>query len=449
MTTIRWMRAGAAVVGVAAVVTGYVWRTPHGDSHAAQPSGRGVLAQVASSRMLDGRTGRDDLAATRTAMRARLVTQPADGEAAVRLADVLLRDARASSNAGLAGEAETVLRRVLRGAPADYDARRMLAAVLLAQHRFGEAMAEAHRCREMRPRDAWPWGVLADAHIERGEYEDAFAAVERMLALRPDAGGYARASYARELQGDLNGALHFMRMAAGATSPLDTESLAWHHAQIGHLLLTQGANADARREFLHAGQLFPGHPFATEGLARADAADGRYAEALARVQVGLEAAPSPGVAALTGDLLRALGREDEAERQYLLAEAAWREDAPEPARLARFLVERGRRTGEALAMLQAESRRDIFTEDARAWAFFRSGRLAEAERAMQAALSTGTRDRVIRYHAAAIAQATGDEVAARRFVDEALAGAPRFDLIAAPDALVLRRTLGPAQVASR
>ena len=68
---------------------------------------------------------------------------------------------------------------------------------------------------------------------------------------------------------------------------------------------------------------------------------------------------------------------------------------------------------------------------------------------MQAALSTGTRDRVIRYHAAAIAQATGDEVAARRFVDEALASAPRFDLIAAPEALVLRRTLGPAQVASR
>lgn len=448
MTTIGWMRTGTAAAVAAALVAGYVWqRTDEGS--AAHASGRGVFADVASSRTLDGRTGRDGLAATRTAMRARLATRPTDGEAAVRLADALLREARVSNNAGLAREAEAVVRRVLRDEPADYDARRMLAAVLLSEHRFEEAIAEANRCRDMRPRDAWPWGVLADAHVERGEYDQAFAAVDRMLALRPDAGGYARASYARELQGDLDGALRFMRMATEATAPLDIESLAWHHAQSGHLLLAQGATSDARREFLHAGQLFPNHPFAAEGLARVDAADGRYAEALARVQASLETAPSPGGAALAGDLLHALGRDAEAERQYQLAEAAWREDAPEPARLARFLVERGRRTGEALAILEAEPRHDIFTEDARAWAFFWSGRLAEAERAMQSALRTGTRDRVIRYHAAAIAQATGNEGAARRFVDEALAGAPRFDLIAAPDALVLRRTLGPAQVASR
>ena len=63
-----------------------------------------------------------------------------------------------------------------------------------------------------------------------------------MMQLRPSAAAYARAAYARELQGDLDGALRLMQMAADATSPHDPESQAWHYAQVGDLLSSDGAS---------------------------------------------------------------------------------------------------------------------------------------------------------------------------------------------------------------
>jgi tetratricopeptide (TPR) repeat protein len=154
--------------------------------------------------------------------------------------------------------------------------------------------------------------------------------------------------------------------------------------------------------------------------------------------------PTPSDLALAGDLLSSLGRADEAERQYVLAEAAWKSDAPEPARLARFLIEHGRHMDEAVRLAEQVSadRRDIFTEDALAWGYFRSGQLAKARESIARALRTGSRDRTIRYHAAAIANATGNQQSARRLIDQALSGAPHFDVIVAPAAAALRATLG-------
>jgi tetratricopeptide (TPR) repeat protein len=82
-------------------------------------------------------------------------------------------------------------------------------------------------------------------------------------------------------------------------------------------------------------------------------------------------------------------------------------DAPHPAQLARFLADHDRKLDEAVALEERTSadRRDIFTEDALAWCYFKSGRLTEAAEAIARALRTGTRDRTILAHAAAI-QAT-------------------------------------------
>src|SRR5207244_1179513 len=121
----------------------------------------------------------------------------------------------------------------------------------------------------------------------------------------------------------VDGAIERMRMAAEATGPQDPESLAWHHAQLGHLYLERGWLDEARREFEHADYVFSGHPFARDGLARVEAARGNTESALAIVMERQASAASPANAALAGDLLAALGRHDEAERQFRLAEAGW------------------------------------------------------------------------------------------------------------------------------
>src|SRR5262245_60491846 len=80
-------------------------------------------------------TSRDGLSNTITQMEARLASKPDDATAAVTLADALLRQTRVTGNAGLAIRAERALTRVLAADPDHYYARRMLAAVLLSQHR--------------------------------------------------------------------------------------------------------------------------------------------------------------------------------------------------------------------------------------------------------------------------------------------------------------------------
>jgi tetratricopeptide (TPR) repeat protein len=166
-------------------------------------------------------TSREDLAYTVAAMEARLESNHEDRSAAVTLAEALLRQSRVSGNVGLAVRAEEVVRKALAQEPLDYEARRMLATVLASQHRFREALGEAERAMRERPRDSWTQGVIADARMELGDYEEAFAAVDRMMELHPDAAAYARASYAREIQGDLAAAAAFMQMAAEATSAHD------------------------------------------------------------------------------------------------------------------------------------------------------------------------------------------------------------------------------------
>jgi tetratricopeptide (TPR) repeat protein len=126
--------------------------------------------------------------------------------------------------------------------------------------------------------------------------------------------------------------------------------------------------------------------------------------AVTKFEALMKRSPSPDLAARLGDLYAATGRDADASRAYALAEAGWRFDAPHPAQLARFLADHDRKLEEAVALAErtAAERHDIFTEDALAWCYFKSGRLTDAAAAIARAQRTGTRDRTIISHAAAI-----------------------------------------------
>jgi len=339
----------------------------------------------------------------------RVAKRPDDAGAAARLADVLLRQARVASNPGLAVRAEEVLKTALDHEPNNYDAMRAMEAVLLSQHRFEEAITLSQRARAADPVDAWNYAVEGDAHLELGDYPQAFDAFEQMMTRRPSSAAYARASYARELQGDLDGALDLMRMATEATSAHDPEGQAWHHAQTGDLLFQLGRLDAAQREYDHAAFIFPAHPFAAMGTAKVKTAKGDYNGALAIYLELLKRGPLPHLAARVGELYEQLGKPADAERYYALAENGWRYDTPEPTLLAAFLAEHDRKLPEAIKIAEetATRRHDIYTMDALAWAYFRAGRVSDAAKAMAEAMRTNTRDRALLSHAAAIAQATG------------------------------------------
>jgi tetratricopeptide (TPR) repeat protein len=262
------------------------------------------------------------------------------------------------------------------------------------------------RCRDQRPADPVSYGVIGDAHLELGDYDEAFDAFDRMVTLRPNAASYARVAYAREIQGDLAGALQTMRLAAAASEGGDVEATAWYRAQVGELDLKLGKNAEAEQAFADASQAYPGHPFAVSGYARVLEAEGRHREARQLLEDLLKRNAAPEIHARVGDLYEREGRHEEARKHWTLAEAAWRDTAPEPKNLARFLAERGEKIDDAVAIAEqaASLRDDIFTDDALAWAYFKAGRIAEARTAIDRALRTGSRDAEILRHAAAIRQ---------------------------------------------
>jgi len=199
-----------------------------------------------------------------------------------------------------------------------------------------------------------------------------------------------------------------MNLAADATSATDPEGLAWARSQLGDLYVNLGKRHEAKASYAAASHAFPGHPFAVIGYAKVIAEEGDVNGALELLRGLAEKSPTPDLAARMGELLERLGRRAEAERQYALAEAGWRGDAPEPKNLARFLAEHDRKIPEAIAIAEraAADRHDIFTQDALAWAYFKGGRLDAAKRVIALALRTGTRDAAIRAHATAIERAT-------------------------------------------
>ena len=377
-------------------------------------------------------TSRLELTRTVEAMTVRLGASANDGVAVVRLADALIRLQRVNNDGRAVITAEEHLRAFLKGNPDHYEAQRMLAAVLLSQHRFGEAIAQANRVSAMDPRDAWNYGAMGDGYMELGDYERAFVAYDRMGQLQPGPPAYARTSHALEIKGDLAGALEYMQRAADGSWSNDPESQAWHYAQLGDLLLQQGRLGDAKREFEHAAATFPDHPLAVTGLARVKIAEGDFQGARLTYQQQLARVPTPDLAAAVGDLSHIMGDQTGAEQYYRMSEqierAGWGNGVAQPQSLARFFADRDRNLPEAVALAEqaVTSRRDIFTMDTLAWAYFKAGRLAEADQAMAQAQRTGTLDARILYHAAEIQAASGKGPMAL----ETLARIPAPDAIA-------------------
>ncbi len=376
----------------------------------AKPQGSAAQGPESASRS----TSRAELEGTIAVNRRKVSANPGDGAAAVQLADALMRAARVNGDASLAIEAEKVLRATLKHSPSDYLSRRMLSVVYLSQHRFAEALTEAEAAQRLRPKDAWNYAIAGDALLELGRYEEAFDSFDQVMEHRPDAGAYARVAYARELQGDLDGALRLMRMSAEATSRQDIEGLAWTFAQIGNLYLLQGRLDEAEREFSHAEFLFPSHPYAMNGRVRLLIAGHRYADAL---DLSRRVPTTPESLATQGDLLARLGHLDDAEAMYQQAEhlerEGWKQEQPQPGALARFLAERGRNIPEAIALAEraARERQDVVTMDALAWSYFRAGRVADAATAIERATRLGTVDQRIRCHESAIALSLREAVA--------------------------------------
>ena len=144
--------------------------------------------------------------------------------------------------------------------------------------------------------------VRVDALVELGRYDAAERELQAMIDRKPNLAAYARVSYLRELNGDLEGAASAMRLAVAAGGPAP-ENNAYVLALLGELERRLGREAAARRAFGMALALVPRFAAAEAGLARLESrrAGASLAAPMRRLRGVVDTLPLPEYVVALGE----------------------------------------------------------------------------------------------------------------------------------------------------
>lgn len=351
---------------------------------------------------------------------------PKNFEAYNALALALSRRARETSDVTYYAQAEEALQKSFAIAPDNFDGARTHVWLLLGKHEFAAALEEAKKLNQKMPDDIMVYGFLTDANVELGNYNDAEAAAQWMLDLRPgNLPGLTRAAYLRELFGDVDGALELMNMAYQSTPPSEVEDGAWIVTQMAHLKLASGKLADAEGLSQQALSMFPGYHYALANLAKVRIQQKRYDEAVELLKQRYVAASHAENLYDLAVALELSGRRGEAQQAFSEFE---RKSLLETDRadnsnheLIFYYADVAHQPAKALSAAQREfaRRHDVFTLDSYAWALHVNGQDQEARKQIEAALAVGIRDARIIKHAGEIALQEGDRIAAENYLKQA------------------------------
>jgi tetratricopeptide (TPR) repeat protein len=373
-------------------------------------------------------------------LQARLLREPTSLDGWVKLGEAWVRRARQTSDPGHYRSAADCAEAALALAPGERRAVALQGFVLLDAHRFEEARQLGESLFRRDARDPGALGILSDALLELGRFEEAAEATQRMVDLKPNLPSYARASHLMWLRGEVERALETARLAEGAGG--EPEPRAWVAVQAALMRWHRGDLDGADADLDRALALMPDYPAALAGKGRVALSRGEAAAAERWLERAWRLAPLSETAWLLGDARRARGDEAgarEADERVLRAGRAF-----DRRTLALFLATKGRDPDEALRLAEAEQavRADLYTDDARAWALFRAGRIEEASAAARRATRLGTPDARLLYHAGAIRLAAGEVQGGLALVRRALKLNPSFDFTGAAEA---RRLLAEAE----
>jgi tetratricopeptide (TPR) repeat protein len=335
------------------------------------------------------------------------------------------------------------LHRALALAPGDLIATSGLGSLALSRHRFREALVLGRRAHAISPTTARNYGVIGDALVELGRYSAAFKTFNAMASIQPGLSSNARISHARQLLGDVPGAIDAMQLAVDAGDG-QGEASAWTHVQLGLIYLSVGRFRAAAAEDRQALFVFPDYAYGLDALARAEAGMGHYRSAIGFEQQAVNRIPLPQYVSTLGDLFGATGHPGLARKQYELIAVIQRllvaNGVKTDLETALFDVDHGIKlhASLALARLAWRERPSIDGDDVLAWALERTGHCGEALRYSKRALSLGTLDALKFFHRGMIEGCLGHRAAQRAWLGRALRLNAHFSILWAP---VARREL--------
>ncbi len=333
-----------------------------------------------------------------------------------------------------------------------------LSAVCMGEHRFSDAAGYANRALALGSGDLSAFGLLGDAHADMGDYDEAAKFYEK-LVLPLSAGEVSpglsymhdsRVSYLRFIHGDNAGTIELAQGSVhqAIAMHLPAENVAWTYFQLGEFLFQAGDLRGAETAYRAALDTLPNFFRGLSGLAKVRVAEQKYEEAIDLYKKAIEQIPFPEFIASLGDINAKLGRSEEARKRYELVEYIGYLNKLNKnvynRELAAFYADHDIKLNESLelAKRELEVRRDVYTEDVLAWALYKNGKLKEAADVMDKALSLGTKDSLLYFHAGLIHKNLGQLDLSREYLLKALAINPRFHIFYAD---IASRTLAEMQ----
>ena len=313
-----------------------------------------------------------------------------------------------------------ILDDVIKHDPENFEAYAFKASVLLSLHHFKEALDIGMKAVKLNSYNGFIYGVLCDANVELGNYEEAVKMSDKMQSLRPGLESYSRASYLREIYGDNAGAIDAMKMAYQAGLPSSEES-SWAGNTLTNLYINTGDLKNAENISENILQQRPSYAFATAALGRIEMAKGNYDNAIVKFDEAIKVMPEVSFYENKAEAYKAKGDIAKANEIYNTCLAMLSEDAESghyvDMELAKIYLELSDNEN-ALKFARIEYERRPLNIDAGhtlAWVYYKKGNFEEAKKLLKICLRMGTQNAELLEHAGAIEMAIGDTKTANEY----------------------------------
>jgi tetratricopeptide (TPR) repeat protein len=365
---------------------------------------------------------------------------PEDYKSMLQLSQAYIQEGRTTGDHTYYDKAALeLLDGILEKEPNNFEAMCCKATVLLSQHHFAEGLALAAKALPLNPDNAFIYGILCDANLESGKYDEAVKMADKMVSIRPDIRSYSRISYLREIYGDIPGAKQAIKMAVASGYP-GLEQTEWTRCILAHLHESSGNMDSAQVEYRLALQERPDYAYAVAGFGRIAKAKGDYKGAVAYFEKAKTLITEYSFSDELTDLYRLNNEKEKAEKNARevidmlspvsdvegesghghyadkeLAYAYLKINEVDNA-LKHALIEYERRPG------------NIDICETLAWVKYKKGQFAEADKLIDKALKTGSKNAVLLGHAGLIKIKNNQNEKGKAFIKMALEINPFIDI---------------------
>lgn len=317
-----------------------------------------------------------------------------------------------------------ILDGVLSIDPRNFEATTFKASVKMSQHHFAEARELAEQARQINPNNAYVYGVLVDANVELGNYEEAVAVSDKMQALKPSLESYSRASYLREIYGNYPSSIEAMKLAVQAGLP-GSEPYCWSKNTLAHLYVITGQLDKAENEYNEILAIRPSYAFALGGQAKVQTLRKEYDKALATLNKASAIMPEFSFHEQMAEIYALQGEKEKAAKKYTEVVTMLDEDAQSGHTVDLELCKLYTKTGQLDSAAYygqkefAKRPKNIDVNHALATVAFQKNDLKKAQEYIETAMRTGNKDPELLQQASQIALAMGNVSESKKLIAEA------------------------------